>query len=153
MCLCMFDLSHFTGALDSILLDVNNDFAEDIYTLLNIEIKGHKKLYKLVSSISVFCHLLQVQRLSKKVLSKLSIFLGLTHVHIRKTAATKLYEALLIHGDACGIKEENMDAILNLLTETDWGLPLYQIRPIRNELCVLMSIKVPLSIVHSVKAQ
>lgn len=139
--------------MESILLDVNNDFAEDIYTLLNIEIKGHKKLYKLVSSISVFCHLMQVQRLSKKVLSKLSIFLGLTHVHIRKTAAAKLYEALLIHGDVCGIKEENMEQILDLLTDTDWGLPLYQIRPIRNELCILMSINVPLPTVGNAKTQ
>lgn len=137
--------------MESVLLDVNSDFAEDIYTLLNMEIKGHKKLYKLVSSISVFCHLMQVQRLSKRILSKLSIFLGLTHVHIRKTAATKLYESLLIHGDVCGIKEENMDEILNLLTETDWGLPLYQIRPIRNDLCVLMSIQAPLPTVGNSK--
>lgn len=96
---------------------------------------------------------MQVQRLSKRVLSKLSIFLGLTHVHIRKTAATKLYEALLIHGDVCGIKEENMEEILNLLTDTDWGLPLYQIRPIRNELCLLMSIKIPLPTVGNVRTQ
>lgn len=127
------------------LLDESSSFAEDIYRLLNLEIKGHKKLYKLVSSINVYCQLVQVPVLCKKVLSKLSVFLGLTHVHIRKTTATKLYEALALHGDVCDISEDNMDEILNLLSETDWGLPLVEVRPIRNQLCELLGIKPPMS--------
>lgn len=75
----------------------------------------------------------------------MAIFLGLTHVHVRKTSATKLYEALALHGDSCDIPEENMDEILNILSETDWGSPLIMVRPVRNQLCELMGIKPPVS--------
>ncbi|XP_036329001.1 tubulin-specific chaperone D-like [Rhagoletis pomonella] len=134
-----------SGSINVVLLDEENTFGEDIYRLLNLETKGHKKLYKLISSISVYCQLVQVPYLCKRILSKMAIFLGLTHVHVRKTSATKFYEALALHGDACDIPEENMDEILNLLSETDWGLPLIAVRPIRNQLCELMGIKPPVS--------
>lgn len=49
-----------SGSIDSVVLDVNSSFSEDIFHLTKLEIKGHKKLYKLVSSISVFCQLIQV---------------------------------------------------------------------------------------------
>uniref|UniRef100_A0A1A9WDM9 Tubulin-specific chaperone D n=1 Tax=Glossina brevipalpis TaxID=37001 RepID=A0A1A9WDM9_9MUSC len=140
-----FDIVISSGTINSALLDETSTFADDLYRLLNLEIKGFKKLYKIVSSINVYCQLVQVPHLRKKVLSKLSVFLGLTHVHIRKTTATKLYEALALHGDVCNIPEENMDEVLNLLSETDWGLPLLEVRPIRNELCRLMDIKPPQS--------
>ncbi|KAH8392467.1 hypothetical protein KR215_009267 [Drosophila sulfurigaster] len=134
-----------SSTIDGVLHDESNPFAEDIYRLLNLEVKGYKKLYKTASSISAFCQLVQVPRLSKRVLSKMSVFLGLQHVHVRKTAATKLYEALALHGDVTEIPEDNMDEILALLSETDWTLPLVEVRPLRNELCNLMGIKPPVS--------
>lgn len=60
--------------------------------------------------------------LSSKVLSTLSIFLGLPHVHVRKTTATKLYEALILHADACGIPEENLDEVIS---EIRWLLRIF----------------------------
>ena len=87
-----------------------------------------------------------------KVFTKLGIFLGLTHVHIRKTAALKFYEAMLIYGDTTDVPEENLDEISNLLLETDWTQPLQEIRPIRNQLCDLLGVKPPVS-VASVTAQ
>lgn len=123
----------------------------------------------------------QVPELSSKVLSTLSIFLGLPHVHVRKTTATKLYEALILHADACGVPEENLDEvigselnsiakkaipfylkinlfevmrlilmkfvlqIMNLLSETDWGQSITEIRLIRNTLCTLLNIKPPVT--------
>ncbi|CAD6999638.1 tubulin-specific chaperone D [Ceratitis capitata] len=146
------DILISSGTINVVLLDETNTFGEDIYRLLNLETKGHKKLYKLVSSISVYCQLVQVPHLYKRILSKMSIFLGLTHVHVRKTSATKLYEALALHGDTCDIPEENMDEILNLLSETDWGSPLITVRPIRNQLCELMGIKPPVSGVAGVSS-
>ncbi|EDW63994.1 tubulin-specific chaperone D [Drosophila virilis] len=134
-----------SGSIEAVLHDESNPFAEDIYRLLNLEVRGYKKLYKTATSISTFCQLIQVPRLSKRVLSKMSVFLGLQHVHVRKTAATKLYEALALHGDVTEIPEENMDEILTLLSETDWTLPLVEVRPLRNELCNLMGIKPPVS--------
>lgn len=52
-----------------------------------------------------------MKELSSKILSTLSLFLGLPHVHVRKTTASKLYEALILHGDACDIPEENLDEV------------------------------------------
>ncbi len=76
----------------------------------------------------------------------MGIFLGLTHVHIRKTTAMKLYEALLIHGDTTDVPETNIDEILNILLETDWAQPLKDVRPIRNNLCELLGVKPPVVI-------
>lgn len=134
-----------SGTINTYLMDEESRFADEIFRLVNEEIKGHKKLYKLISSINVFCQLIQVPRLCKKILAKMAVFLGLTHVHVRKTTATKLYEALALHGDSCDISEDNMDEILNLLSETDWGMPLLEIRPVRNKLCNLMGVKPPVS--------
>lgn len=136
-----------SGVIDDILLDSSSTFSAEIYRLTKAEIKGHKKLYKLVASINVFCQLIQViclasnlfcdknervksnsliwiqifffwkfiiqvPDLSAKVLSTLAIFLGLPHVHVRKTTATKLYEALILHADVCGVPEENLEEVL-----------------------------------------
>lgn len=114
--------------------------------LLNAEMKNNKKLYKLVSSINVYCQLIQIPKLCPKILTKMSVFLGQTHVHVRKSCATKLYEALTLHGDKSGIPEENLDDVLTILSETDWGMPLHEVRPIRNELCILMGVKPPVSL-------
>lgn len=143
--LSFLDILIGSGTIDAVLHDEANPFAEDVYRLLNLEVRGYKKLYKTATSISTFCQLVQVPRLSKRILSKMSIFLGLQHVHVRKTAANKLYEALALHGDCTEIPEDNMDDILALLSERDWTLPLVEVRPLRNELCHLMGIKPPVS--------
>lgn len=49
-----------SGVLVMILDDENNNFAEEVFRLVNLEIKGHKKLYKIVASINVMCQLIQV---------------------------------------------------------------------------------------------
>lgn len=49
-----------SGTLLPILDDENSTFPDEIFRLVNLEIKGHKKLYKIVSSISVMCQLIQV---------------------------------------------------------------------------------------------
>lgn len=75
----------------------------------------------------------------------MGIFLGLTHVHIRKSAALKLYEAMLIYGDTTDVPEDNLDEISNILMDTDWTQPLNEVRPIRNQLCDLLGVKAPVS--------
>lgn len=49
-----------SGTLLPILDDENSKFPDEVFRLVNLEIKGHKKLYKIVSSISVMCQLIQV---------------------------------------------------------------------------------------------
>lgn len=53
-----------SGSLLPILDDENSNFADEVFRLVNLEIKGHKKLYKIVSSINVMCQLIQVRNLN-----------------------------------------------------------------------------------------
>lgn len=138
------DLLIRSGSVHSLIV-TDNGFGEEVFRLVNLEIKGYKKMYKLVSAVNVLCQLIQVSSLVTKIFSKVSVFLGLPLVHVRKTTATKFYEALILYGDQTDIPEENLDEIFNLLTDTDWGQPLEQVRPIRNELCRLIGIKAPIS--------
>ncbi|KAL7028245.1 hypothetical protein ACKWTF_005773 [Chironomus riparius] len=50
-----------SGSLLAILDDENSQFPDEVFRLVNLEIKGHKKLYKIVSSINVMCQLIQVR--------------------------------------------------------------------------------------------
>lgn len=138
-----------SGIFYPLFEDESSTFADDLLRLVNAEMKNNKKLYKLVSSINVYCQLIQVPKLGSKLLTKMSVFLGQTHVHVRKSAANKLYEAVILHGDTCGIPEENLDDILTILSETDWGMPLDHVRPIRNNLCELMGVKAPVSLAQT----
>lgn len=137
-----------SGAVSAELLDPQAPFADEIYRLAKLELKGQRKLYKIVSAIAVFCHLVQVPRLCARVLSTLSIFLGQQHVHVRKCTAAKLYDAIVIHGDACEeqLAAENVEQVLELLSETDWGAPLTEVRPVRNQLCELLGIRAPVAV-------
>lgn len=49
-----------SGTLLHILDNENSKFPDEVFRLVNLEIKGHKKLYKIVSSINVMCQLIQV---------------------------------------------------------------------------------------------
>lgn len=80
-----------------------------------------------------------------KIFTKMGIFLGLTHVHIRKSAALKLYEAMLLYGDTTDVPEESLEEILNILMDTDWSQPLNEVRPIRNHVCSLLNVKPPVT--------
>lgn len=54
-----------------------------------------------------------------------------------------MYESLLIFGDNSRIPKENINEIMSILSETNWEEPVDTIRPIRNKLCNLMNIRVP----------
>ena len=62
-----------SGSLMAVLDDENSQFSDEVFRLVNLEIKGHKKLYKIVSSINVMCQLIQVRFDSEKVV-KLMVF-------------------------------------------------------------------------------
>lgn len=75
----------------------------------------------------------------------MGIFLGVTHVHIRKSAALKFYEAMLLYGDTTDVPEENLEEISNLLMDFDWTQSLSEVRPMRNQLCELLGVKPPVT--------
>lgn len=76
-------------------------------------------------------------------LVQLSILLCHRQTYVRRSTSTKLYESLLVYGDNCTIPLENLDEIMNLLSSTNWEEPVDVIKPVRNNLCNLMGIRVP----------
>lgn len=63
--------------------------------------------------------------------------------YVRRSTSTRLYESLLVYGDNSVIPAENLDEIMNLLSDTNWEEPVEVVKPIRNNLCSLMGIRIP----------
>lgn len=76
-------------------------------------------------------------------LVQLSILLCHRQTYVRRSTSTKLYESLLVYGDSSTIPSENLDEIMNLLSSTNWEDPVDVVKPVRNNLCSLMDIRVP----------
>ena len=77
-------------------------------------------------------------------LVQLSIFLCHRHTYVRRSTSTRFYESLLIYGDNSSVPVENLDAVMNLLSSTNWEEPVDVVKPVRNELCSLMGVRIPI---------
>lgn len=80
---------------------------------------------------------------STKALGQMSVFLCHKLKAVRKSAASKLYECLLVYGDCSSIPEENLEEVMSILSDTNWEEEPNDIRPIRNKLCEFMNVPVP----------
>lgn len=128
-------------------IDENAEFVKKILKLVQIQISGCKDIYKLIDAIAILCQFIQIKGdVCNKALVQLNILLCHRQPYVRRSTSTKLYESLLVNGDNCNIDPGKLDDIMNLLSTTNWEDPSEQIKPIRNELCKLMGIRVPLPI-------
>ncbi|XP_066583145.1 tubulin-specific chaperone D [Prorops nasuta] len=133
-----------SGCIQTVLDDPSNCIPERILILLKKEIKSTNSTKLLLSSINVFCQLLQVNgQISKKAFCQLSIFLCHRYKCLRNTTATKTYESLILYGEEMDIEEEDLTQILNILNDTDWEQSIEDLRPVRNVLCELMKVPAP----------
>ncbi|EZA56576.1 Tubulin-specific chaperone D [Ooceraea biroi] len=133
-----------SGCIQSILDDADNTISERILALLKHEIKYSSNMKLLISSINVFCQLLQVRGpVAKRAFCQLSIFLCHKYTCLRKTTALRTYEALTLYGEEMDVAEEDLANILVQLNATDWEQPIVDLRPIRNHLCELMKVPAP----------
>lgn len=80
---------------------------------------------------------------AKTTLVQLSILLCHRQPYVRRSTSAKLYESLLLYGDNSVIPAENLDEIMELLSTTNWEEPVDVIKPIRNKMCTLIGISVP----------
>lgn len=55
----------------------------------------------------------------------------------------RIYEALTLYGEDMDLPEENLASILTELNGTDWEQPVETVKPMRNRLCELMGVPVP----------
>ena len=74
---------------------------------------------------------------------QLMVLLCHQYPRVRKTTASKLFEALINYTDEMFEKEEDYDECVQLLTETLWDQPVDKIRPIRNRICDLTKTPKP----------
>lgn len=121
-----------------------SDFSFDLFTLVKTEITKCGEPNKLVASIEVFCNLMQAENsnTASKCLVQLSIFLCHKFPRIRKVTAAKLFESLLMYDNVI-TDEEKKEEINNILSDTNWDLPVEQLRPIRNRFCELAGVQPP----------
>ncbi|XP_031838123.1 tubulin folding cofactor D [Nomia melanderi] len=134
-----------SGCIQIVLDDVENGISERILMLLKQEVKNCNNTKLLISSINVFCQLLQVRGpVVKRAFCQLSIFLCHKYKCIRKVAATRTYEALTLYGEEMDLTEQNLMQILTELNVTDWEKSVSELRPIRNHLCELMEVPTPI---------
>ncbi|KAK0164401.1 hypothetical protein PV328_003034 [Microctonus aethiopoides] len=133
-----------SGCLRSIFDDVDNNVPSRMLSLVKREKQSTTNTSLIVSTIKVFCQLLQVKGpVCKQSFVQLSILLCNKFKVVRKLTALRLYEALTLYEDEMDIPEENMKTILSELNATDWEGSANELRPIRNHLCELMGVPAP----------
>ncbi|XP_056642378.1 tubulin-specific chaperone D [Diorhabda sublineata] len=133
-----------SGCIECVTVTENSEFVRDILKLIQQEISGCKDIYKLIDGIHVLCQFIQMKgAVCDIALVQLSILLCHRQPYIRRTTSSKFYEALLVYGEDTKISPDNIETVMTVLSSTDWEQPVERIRPIRNELCNLMGIRVP----------
>ena len=142
-----------SGHLDPILLDEQSKFAFELFSLIKKEVCGGAGAApcsdpnKIMSAADVLCALLPAEESTarQKCMVQLSIFLCHKYPRIRKSTATKLFEALQINPHL--IEDENddkLEEIDKILGQTTWDItPVDQLRPLRNKLCELLGVPPP----------
>lgn len=128
-----------------VLENPTSNFAADILKMVKEEIARTTDTKKLTVSVDVFCQLIQVRgEVSRRSLVQLSIMLCHRFKWLRKVAASKLYEALMVYSEECELKADNLDQALALLSDTEWDRwSLEQVRQIRNNLCQILGVPQP----------
>ena len=102
----------------------------ELHALCVQECNKSKVIVKLMAAIGVFANMLAYQDkdLCLKALRSLLFLLYNAFPKVRKHTAEKLYTSMLMLEDYSlvipGADEERFDAAMNMLSETDWALPL-----------------------------
>ncbi|CAH1795099.1 unnamed protein product, partial [Owenia fusiformis] len=136
----MVDQLLSNGMLDIFIETDSHPLIFELLTLSKAEISKSGDPQKLMASVDVFSGLLQFTGdIRKKTLTQLVVLLCHKYPRVRKVTANKLYESLLTYDDVI----DNQDEVMMTLSETNWDDELDVVRPIRNQLCELMSIPTP----------
>ncbi|KAK5650202.1 hypothetical protein RI129_001231 [Pyrocoelia pectoralis] len=135
-----------SGCIATVITDTNSDFPKKILKLVQLELLGCKNIYKLMDGIDLLCQFIQIKsEVCSTALVQLSILLCHRQSYIRKATSSRLYESLIVYGESSTIPEGNLDEAMNLLCSTNWEEAIETVKPIRNALCNLMDIRVPVS--------
>ncbi|XP_044262327.1 tubulin-specific chaperone D [Tribolium madens] len=135
-----------SGCVQHLTDDPTSDFCKKILKLAMAELVGCKDAYKIIDGINLLAQFVQVKsEACQSALVQLSIFLCHRQTYVRKSTASILYESLLLYGDSAVFNTENLDEAMQILSNTNWDDPVDVIKPMRNEICKLMGIRVPVT--------
>merc|ERR1719266_2294146 len=134
-----------SGCLEGVLDNPVSQFSSNLFTLCKTEIAKSGDPNKLMHSGDVFCQLLQSadRGTIQRTLTQLSILLCHRFPRVRKATAEKLYEALLTFTERDIVPEDQLDNVMELLSETKWDSGVAELRPVRNKICELAGVPVP----------
>ena len=134
-----------SGCLEGVLDNSESQFSANLFTLCKTEIARSGDPNKLMHSGDVFCQLLQTadRATVQRALTQLSILLCHRFPRVRKATAEKLYEALLTFTERDIVPEDQLDTVMELLSETKWDGGVADLRPVRNRICELAGVPVP----------
>ncbi|XP_064617512.1 tubulin-specific chaperone D-like [Liolophura sinensis] len=138
----MFDQLFSRGCFDLFIEDPYDSFGENLLKCSKEVIFKSGNPQKLMASADVFCGLLPLNEdIRKKALFQLMVFLCHRFPRVRKTTASKLYEAFITYDEV--VPEEHNEEVLTILSETNWDESYEVLRPIRNRLCDILNIPKP----------
>ncbi|XP_018409145.1 PREDICTED: tubulin-specific chaperone D [Nanorana parkeri] len=138
----MLDQTLANSCYEPYTQEENHQFARELLSLCKMEIRKSKNIPKLRSSIAVFCSLIQFPgEIRKEVLGQLLLLLCYAFPVVRKSTASELYEMFITYDDI--VEPENLDEILEVLSDTTWDADLASVREKRNLLCDLMNVPKP----------
>ncbi|XP_029456142.1 tubulin-specific chaperone D isoform X2 [Rhinatrema bivittatum] len=138
----MLDQMLANGCFDVFTTEENHPFALELLSLCKEEIKKSKDVQKLLSSIAVFCGMIQFHGdIRKKVLFQLFLLICHPYPIIRKATASQLYEMLVTYDDVFDL--DLTDQVMTVLSDTCWDDELAIVRERRNYLCDLMKVPKP----------
>ncbi|PNF44134.1 Tubulin-specific chaperone D [Cryptotermes secundus] len=133
-----------SGCVRSVLENSQSTFASDVLHHVKLEIGRTRNVSKLTGSVNILCHLVQVNgEVSRRSLVQLCIFLCNRVMFVRRTTASRLYEALLLYGEYSVIPAEKLDEVMTILNDTNWQEDVDIVKPTRNKICNLMGVPVP----------
>ncbi|CAH3179067.1 unnamed protein product [Porites evermanni] len=138
----MLDMLLSNGCFDMFAKEESHPFPQALCDLTKKEIFKLGDAKKLITSITVFCGLLQFPGVTRtKSFQQLTIFLCHKYPQVRKTTADQLYSAALTFDDI--IPGEKLDDVLAILSETSWDAKIEDLRVTRNNLCDILGIPRP----------
>jgi len=135
-----------TSCLSLLMESSDSEFPLALFSLCKSEITKCGEPNKLMASSEVFCQLLQAANPEciRRSLVQIAIFLCHRFPRVRKYTADKFYEALLTFSDREIVPEENLDAVMTLLSETNWiEMKVEELRATRNQICQLAGVQPP----------
>lgn len=103
---------------------------------------------KKIAGASLYCSILRCECYCKTSFNYLIVLLcSASFPRVRVAVAEKLHTSILTFSENCfpesSDSEARMERCLELLSETDWSIPVENLKPIRNQVATLLEVKCP----------